>query len=151
MSVHLITVIPTDPFWVPDEAHEAAATALIDELLTDRQGLDVRRHEPPQYFDAGEYQQGAYCPFCSSSVDDDFWRSAIIRVIDGDDFGPLDIVLPCCGVAASLNDVASDPPEGFASWSVCATNPDEGCLSADDQACIEVALGHPVRIVLTRY
>lgn len=67
-----------------------------------------------------------------------------------DGFATLDVEVPSCGAATSLDAPACDRPCGFARFGIAVWNPDREPLDDGESADLGKALGHPVRQVLAR-
>jgi hypothetical protein len=122
-------IIPTDPFWLPPPA--------VSEAL----GSELRRHRSITFVDSGVPFAAIDCPACGTAIEKGWWLERMVAGYDRDReaYEVLTVQPPCCERLVSLNDLAYDPPAGFARVEVEA--------GADDLARIAAALGHPVRAV----
>jgi len=66
-------------------------------------------------------------------------------------FADLSVVLPCCGVVASLNDLRYEWPAGCARFVLEAMNPGGPALSAAQVAQLEQLVGCPLRLIRAHY
>ncbi len=148
MSDSLITVIPTDPAWVPQPDQEARAVDLVKEFLPDHAEFTVEHPSGITFYSGYENFESIHCPFCATVLDIQPWWTdqldAAWRTDTG--FSALDVTTPCCGAATSLNDLTYHFPQGFASWAISVRNPMSE-LDSDEICQIEEAVGHQVRIV----
>lgn len=156
MSDSFLRVIPEDPGFVPKSAASAEAQALLRGALspaaTAGGPLQIRGqlHDAVQFVDAGDLFERVQCPHCAAELDLDWWSSAMG---DADDAGfeRLQVDLPCCEQAASLNGLNYSFPQGFSKYILEVTNPGVDSL---DPALIEqlsAALGCPVRLIWAHY
>ncbi len=157
MSTIWITVFPTDPFWVPSRDRADATTAVFARLVHDEPDLspEAHTHEHLMFESAGADFGTAACPDCGAVVatnpEDMEWLSEQIGRIDlkATDPSMLEVTMPCCQQARSINDLLYDPPAGFASWSISARDPSYE-ITARESALVAAALGHEIRVVEMR-
>ena len=148
MSASLITVIPTNPRWVPTEDQERRAVALVEDYLRDHHEFTVERPDGVTLYDSRENFESIHCPFCAAELDiQPWWTDQLDAAYDVDTgFASLDTTTPCCEKPVSLNDLTYHFPMGFASWAVSVLN--TPCDLSDGAIReIEEALGHPIRVV----
>ncbi|MCQ9181141.1 hypothetical protein KMT30_19260 [Streptomyces sp. IBSBF 2953] len=154
MSDNVLSVIPTDPRWQPDEAAADRAAALLIRLVPeDDAGLDteidVEWYDAVMAVDCGEHLERIGCPRCGAAVSD-LWYGDLLEAHCDDGFVTLDVEVPCCGAATSLDALEYDRPCGFARFEIAAWNPDREPLDDGELADLGKALGHPVRQILAR-
>jgi DNA-directed RNA polymerase subunit N (RpoN/RPB10) len=128
----VLRIIPTDPFWLPS----AAAFAAIGSALS--------RHPSIAYIDPGVPFVAIGCPACGAALTEGWWRERMEAGYDSerDAYEVLTVEPPCCERLVSLNDLAYDPPAGFArAWVVAGP---------DELARVAATLGHAVRAVSGR-
>lgn len=148
MSDSLITVIPTNPTWVPQPEQETQAVDLIKEFLPDHHEFIVERPDGITLYSGYENFESIHCPSCATALDiQPWWTDQLDAAWHPDTgFSSLDTMTPCCGTATSLNDLTYHCPQGFASWAVSVRNPLSD-LDSNEIRRIEDALGHEIRIV----
>lgn len=148
MSDDWTIVIPTDPWWVPDDAQESSAKALFDEFLSDAVELTVERPGMVQLYSSLGYFESIHCPTCCIELDIQPWWTDQLDAAwtDGAGFTTLDVTTPCCNTATTLNDLKYTLPQGFASWALEARNP-YSVLDDDRQRQLVEALGHEIRVL----
>lgn len=159
MSYVILSAIPTDPRWVPDEAQEAAAVATFDELVRHYGSVDIEvcTEGAVRFYDAGEGFESARCPSCQAVVaenpaDMTWWAGELgSRWSEDEGFWPLDVSTLCCGAQTSLNDLDYKFSQGFATWSVRAIDAQVWEFDDEQTAALEAALGHPFRLVYAHY
>jgi hypothetical protein len=127
ISVVVLYAIPTDPQWVPDADHEAAAVAVFGRQVPHDGDIEVIREGGVRFYDAGEGFETARCPVCRTIVavnpSDMGWLVEQFDLCSSEaGFWPIDAVAPCCEAVVSLNDLDYQWPQGFASWSMGAVN-----------------------------
>jgi len=148
MSEDVLSVIPADPHWQPQEAGALRAEALVTELVggldpdTDVE-IDVDWYDLPSVVDSAQNLERIGCPRCRDAIDLDWWADLIEDHEDG--FPTLDATVPCCGAAVSLDQLDFDWPCGFARFEIAAWNPGLIWFSDEELAAVGTALGHPVR------
>jgi len=122
-------IIPTDPFWLPSPA------------ACDAVGSALRRHPSIAFLDPGAPFNAIGCPACGAAIAEHWWRERMEAGYDAerDAYEVLTVEPPCCGRFVSLNDLAYEPPAGFARVEVAA--------GRGDLARVAAALGHAVRLV----
>lgn len=155
MSDNYIRLIPTAPMWQPDHDAAAAASAHVAGLFAGPDdSIDEVAHEffpTVAFIDSGENTSHATCRECESRIE----LGWVLAVVDErqDDLTRLDVRLPCCGAAASLNDLNYDWAVGFARFEITALNGsrDSYELDAEELRTVAFLLGHPVRQVLAHY
>jgi len=128
----VVRIIPTDPFWLPAPA---ACEAIGDGL---------RRHPSIAFIDPGAAFTAIGCPACGAPIAEGWWRARMQAGYDSDReaYEVLTVLAPCCERLVSLNDLAYDPPAGFARVEVVG--------GSHDLARVAAMLGHPVRAVSVR-
>ena len=125
-------IIPTDPFWLPSpDAFDAIGSAL-------------RRHPSIAFIDPGAPFTAIGCPACGAAIAEGWWRERLAAGYDAEReaYEVLTVAPPCCERLVSLNDLAYEPPAGFARVEVVA--------GAGDLARVAAVLGHPVRAISAR-
>ena len=128
----MLRLIPTDPFWLPSpSAFDAIGTA-------------IRRHSSIAFIDPGAPFTAIGCPACGAAITERWWHERMEACFDDEReaYEVLTVAPPCCERLVSLNDLAYDPPAGFARVWVMA--------GPDDLAHVAATLGHAVRAVSGR-
>ncbi|MEU6377651.1 hypothetical protein [Streptomyces sp. NPDC046909] len=148
MSEDVLSVIPTDPYWQPEEAAALRAQALVTELTgglapDTSVEIDVDWYELPSVVDSAQNLERIACPRCRGRIDLEWWADLIEDNVDG--FTTLDATAPCCGAAVSLDQLDFDWPCGFARFEIAVWNPELDRLADEELAAVAKALGHPVR------
>jgi hypothetical protein len=147
MSDTCLTLLPTEPSWLPDSQQEAHAADVITRLIPTARDdqLQVVRTAGIELIDAGENFEAIRCPQCGRDLDMSWWHGEMDRQYSRDNgFELQPITVPCCGGTTGLNDLVYEWPQGFARWSARAFNPGRGWLDHDELNEIGQALGHPV-------
>jgi DNA-directed RNA polymerase subunit N (RpoN/RPB10) len=128
----VLRIIPTDPFWLPSPA--------VAEAI----GSRLRRHPSIAFIGSGAPFTAIGCPACGAAIAERWWRERMDAGYDTEReaYEVLTVAPPCCEALVSLNDLAYEPPAGFARVEVVA--------GAEDVARVTAALGHPVRVVSER-
>ncbi|MFE5191865.1 hypothetical protein [Streptomyces sp. NPDC056628] len=151
MSDDVLSVIPTDPQWQPDQAAGERAAALAAGMapgLPDgvASGIDVTWHDALTAIDCGGNLEPIGCPHCRASIDTE-WYADLLEEHAGEGFPTLAVTVPCCGAATALDVLTYDWPCGFARFEIAFWNPARDWFDEDDLATFAAALGHPVKQV----
>jgi len=128
----VLRIIPTDPFWLPSPAAFEAI------------GGTLRRHPSIAFVEPGAPFTAIGCPACGAAIAERWWRERMDAGYDAarEAYEVLTVAPPCCERLVSLNDLAYEPPAGFARVEVAG--------GPDDLERVAAALGHPVRAVSQR-
>ncbi|MEK7468865.1 MAG: hypothetical protein AAB074_15940 [Planctomycetota bacterium] len=145
MSDSWIFLIPADPQVLPEKHAACRAEELLNQIVKHHDGVETRYFAEMEFFDAGANFETAACPLCRTPIEDDWLAEAVHKAI-WPRCQSLQVLLPCCGQSASLNDLEYDFPQGFGKFSLSVMNPD--CeLSRDEIASLARALRVAVRII----
>ncbi|RCH59779.1 zinc ribbon domain-containing protein [Streptomyces sp. SDr-06] len=150
MSDNYLTVIPTDPYWRPDEDAADRAAAVLSRMLPDddaRRGLEATRCDRVEMVFCGSNLERIACPHCGAEVPLDSWGEAVDEHY-GEGFPTLLVTVPCCDLETSLNELVYDWPMGFARFRIEIMYPNRAWLSDEELATLAEALGHPLRQIL---
>ncbi|GAA1233585.1 hypothetical protein GCM10009665_24870 [Kitasatospora nipponensis] len=151
MSDDVLSVIPTDPHWQPDQDAGNQAAAIVAELACGMPDgvdveIDVTWHDGLTVVDCGENLERIGCPHCGGSIDTEWWAD-LLEAHCEDGFATLAIEAPCCGAESSLDALDYDWPCGFARFEIAVWNPDRGWFTDEELTRLADVLGHPVRQV----
>jgi hypothetical protein len=161
MSTDIVSIIPTDPFWVPVAEAAAAARAILARVYPGARKVAMDWHEGPVFVDQGENFETVRCPGCQINLPIDWWQDRMNEAY-ATNFHVLTVCLTCCGHKATLNDLVYSWPAGFARFVLFAASPqragsgdrfliDARPLDSGELAVIANALDHPVKQVVARY
>lgn len=153
MSDNWLRVIPTSPIFVPTASGAQQARTLLDRFTSvDDGGLPATVLDKGKivFIDAGSNVNQIQCPWCDGELELIWWQDRMAYA-SSTSFRDLLVRTPCCDVTTSLNDLRYDWPQGFARWWLELMNPSTESLSGDQLAMISEALGHPARVIRTRY
>ena len=148
MSDNFLRVLPATPEYRPKRGQARRVVAALKRMAPDARTIDLIDTGEITFVDCGANFEAVRCPGCGSDLALDWWGDAMTVAYETG-FSDLGITTPCCTLAVSLNDLAYDWPQGFASWWVEARNPGRGELSDDEVRSLADALGHAIRIVWT--
>jgi hypothetical protein len=150
MSDDVLSIIPTDPSWQPDQDAADRAAALAADLAPGSLDMDVEIdvtwHETLTVVDCGSNLEKITCPLCGAAIDTEWWAELLEAHCD-DGFATLAIEVPCCGGRTSLDALDYDWPCGFARFEIAIWNPERAWFGDHELAALADALGHPVRQV----
>ena len=164
MSDNWIHLIPVSPDFVPPAAKVDKAVRIVAEAWptlrprvvhtkkAEFEGswpdvviLVVVRDEI-EFVSGMENFEGAFCPFCGTRIDDDWWGNAFDHASKVK-FRDLAILSPCCGRSTSLNDLDYRFPAGFARFSLSIHDPNLEGFSPISVRRIGETLGCAIRQV----
>lgn len=150
-----IRLIPTDASWEPKQSSVERAVAYVVSLFAgpgdSADEVTAEFYPDVALIDSGVNTSSFTCRACSS-VTDVTWAFDVVND-RWSDLTDLDVVLPCCGVASNLNDLAYDWPLGFARFEISVLNGARSRYELDGSELRQVGqlLGHSVRQVLAHY
>ena len=154
MSDNLIAVIPYEADYVPTTAQAEAALSYFQELAPDSDGVTFSTDDHIRFRDCGANLESIACPFCGAVLDQDWWSERMAEDSGGDvddfyDRGFLlrPIILPCCGAAASPNELSYSFDQGFSRFILEAMNPNIGRLENEHVRRLSDLLGTPLRVI----
>ena len=150
MSDNLLTIIPTLPDYVPDDHSRGTVLNLFRGMVSAADEIKAEESDHLQFFDAGSNFEYVACPSCHGHLDTAWWGNAMDRAFQHQT-PVLAVVLPCCGVATSLNNLTYSWPQGFARYSLAARNPQIRELSPSQIQQLERAIGCTIRLVWSHY
>ena len=145
MSDDILSVVPTDPRWQPDEAAGQRAEEVVRGLVATLDGyvepeFETTWSELVQTVDCGANLSRITCPHCAGELDVDWFRD----LGNDGELTTLDVVVPCCSTATTLDTLAYDWPCAFARFEIAVWNPSRQDFDEVDLAAVAQALGHPV-------
>lgn len=147
MSDDVLSVIPTDPYWQPDQAAADRAAAIVTDLESeapDDIDVEVTWHDTLTVVDCGENLERIGCPCCRASIDTEWWAD-LLEAHCEDGFASLAVRVPCCHAETSLDALEYDWPCGFARFEIAVWNPERTQFSHEELATLADGLGHLVR------
>ena len=149
MSDHIIKIIPTDPMFCCDEQTAERVTAYIRSRISswfqgEPLSVEYSLHENPMFVDCASNLESITCPFCGKTLDFGWWGSAM-DLANKTSFRNLEIILPCCRQASSLNCLNYDFDCGFSRVEFDLYNPasvpDSDCIhTIEELLCITVKI-----------
>ena len=150
MSDNWLTVIPTDPYWQPDEPTVDATVKVLQRFVPAANRIEVVEGTSVEFVDAGENFLSVCCPHCGAESTMDWWIGAMDRAADRG-FTDLATEVSCCGARVSLNDLDYDWPQGFTRWRIRVLEPNRLQLERAEIQTLAATLDHPIRVIYTRY
>ena len=147
VSETYLQLISTQPDFVPTEAARARVVAFVKEAVP-HATVEAEVTEEPLFINAGQLFEGIRCPACDDELSTDWWHDAM-DVAWPDRLLTAEFQPPCCGAPVKLNDLAFDPPQGYAKFSVGVFG-ETWSVAEDLRRGVELILQAPVRIVWHR-
>ncbi len=147
MSDHWVCVIPRDADYVPSTAQAEAALSLLRHLAPDSDEVTFTVDDHILFRDCGENLESISCPFCSATLDEDWWSDRMSTDHDGQGFFLSPIRLPCCDQSATLNQLHYNFDQGFSRFILEAMNPNIGELTDEQITRLSDLLGTPLRAI----
>ena len=148
MSDSIYKIIPTDPYIkVPHDKLNAAKAYIEETIVSD--SVDLVFVDSPKFIDCGGELEVITCPRCGKTISFDWWQDAMSNAYE-ENFDKLDIILPCCGEASSLNDLRYDFKCGFACCGINVMNPKKAIDDTLIEA-IQKILDCEISIIFARY
>ena len=153
MSENVLSVIGDDPHWTPPPLTTEQATSSFRQFLPDAGDVAAETFGGVQFVDQGANFETVACPSCAATLDQAWWAAHMDAAYSAESasFGDLAVLMPCCGVQTSLNDLTYSWPAGFASFALIARNPGRGWLRADELDQLSELFGRGVRQVMACY
>ena len=150
MSDNYLRFIAADPMYVPDPAAAADARLYLARLVPDADEVTATITDQIEFIDQGANFERVSCPRCGADLDEGWWSEAV-DAASKTGFARLDVTVPCCGSALSLNELDYQWPAGFARFVLEAMNPNVPDLRKEDVDELTSILGTPLRRIWTHY
>jgi hypothetical protein len=150
MSDHFVSLIPTDPNFVPPEPVQEEARRVLARLAPDADLVEIEVSEHVMFIDQGENFKEIRCPSCGAVLPIP-WFQLRMRQAGLTRFADLQATVPCCHVEVSLNDLDYHWPAGFARFVLSARNMDREALTPSEIQEFERLLGTSLRVIYTHY
>ncbi len=150
MSEHFITLIPTNPRFVPASDALDAARTLFAAFLPAADEIEGRVTDEIVFVDQGENFERLSCPKCGLELATDWWQQAMDKSYESR-FQNLQVTTPCCAFITSLNDLDYRWPAGFARSWLRARGPRQKEVPPDQLRQLEKVMGTALRQIWTHY
>jgi hypothetical protein len=147
MSDHWISVIPKDPNFVPTPHQADAALKYLEKIAPESESITFTTDNHIEFRDCGENLESISCPFCSASLDPEWWEERMSDDRVGEGFQMHPFALPCCAGKTSLNDLIYIFDQGFSRFILDAMNPNLGELEPGQIQHLSEFLGTKLRII----
>lgn len=145
MSSSWLIIIPTDPQWQPEHQAAAQAARVLAKHVPRAELIEMSMTDDVEFVDAGSNFDSVTCPHCGAEVTE-AWADGMDAAYESG-FANLDWVAPCCNRETSLNALNYQQPQGFARFSITATEPNLERIDDQVLRSLGEALGHEVRAV----
>jgi hypothetical protein len=146
MSDNFICIIPSDPWFVPDEHAQIQVQQQFQQFAPHAYKITISVTKIPIFIDAGVNFETVACPRCHQELTS-WWHTIMDRAML-EQVPNLTIVTPCCGATLSLNTLRYDWPCGFARFTLEAQNPNIIMLSVNQMRELERLLNCKLRQIL---
>jgi len=147
MSDHFTIFVPVDPRFVPAQAGQGSAASLLQQVEPAADEIRLQAEDRVIFRDCGENFERVRCPACGEEIDVGTWQEWMSADYDEDGgFGLVPVPLPCCGRAATLDELDYEAPQAFSRFALTAKN-FAGHPPPDLIAQLETALGCRLRVV----
>lgn len=114
MSEDILQLIPTVPAYVPSETSRFLARQRLASWFPDAEKIADHVTEDVEFIDPGTNLERILCPACGKELAILWWHEAMDRAFQEGHVAHLSVVVPCCGITHSLNDLCYEWPAGFA-------------------------------------
>ncbi len=121
MSGYYFKLIPIVPEYVPDAASQKRALERFASFVRAAEVSAAATDNVQFHCAMGNFESVA-CPACGRDLDLDWWNDAM-NVACESQFSDLRVVVPCCGVTTSLNELRYRFPQGFSRFVLSARYP----------------------------
>ncbi len=146
MSDNWITLIPEDPYLVPDAIRQSRARDWFERVAPDVEEIELHAGDTIEFFDCGANFENVLCPNCRREIPLEWWQQRMEEDYDHG-FRLSKYPTPCCGAIRTLHELIYDWPQGFGRFALDAMNPGIGKLDEAQQREIEEILGTPLRVI----
>jgi hypothetical protein len=150
MSDNILRFIPTQPAFVPDNQSQSGAQKLAHALFPQAGEIKTKVSGTVEFVDAGSNYHHVSCPKCGRKFDPDWWAASMDEAYK-DHFESLEVIVPCCGVMANLNDLTYVWPQGFAKFVLEVLGPNVSEVEDNALTRLEQSLGCKLRVILVHY
>ncbi|KGF71445.1 hypothetical protein DO97_19555 [Neosynechococcus sphagnicola sy1] len=139
MAEHAFYLVPSDPFYLPDDERNAEFFAFFKEvspLPNANGGYDFEKYDDPVLVDSGDAFEAVICPGCCARLEMlgdgewgehyDWWQSVMEQPRNST------VKAPCCGTETRVVDFKFDSPGAFARFAVGALEPSDSDYWEDE-------------------
>ena len=142
-----MTLIPEDPFYVPDQSKRADACNQLAEIASEFDSIKVILSDKVSFFYCGGSFGRIYCSGCAGEIPLQWWNLQSGKDVEGGGFKLAAYSTPCCGYRATLNDLIYERPQGFSLFGLEIMNSDLGELDKQYKNEFEQILDTPLRVI----
>jgi hypothetical protein len=162
MSDDVLKLIPEAREFLPPREAAEKARILLEDFFPDGEQAEVEFSETLQFRDGGQNIEKVRCPSCQKTTDIDpfrvndigtaWWYEFDDALSGATDLRKLSVKMPCCGKAASVQDIDFGNAADFSRFELCIWNPSaENGISAEQVAIIEELLGCKLKQIWAHY
>jgi len=146
MSDNWITLVPEDPYFIPDMARQSRARERLTEIAPDADEVEITLRDTVQFFDCGTNLERILCPACGAELPVDWWQERMNEDYQqGFKLAPYQ--LPCCGATSALHELIYDGQQAFGHFALDVMNPNIGMLDDTSKRELEEILGTKLIVV----
>jgi hypothetical protein len=145
MSDNWLQLIPSDPYFLPDEEKAESARQLFASFVPQSDQISAEAKDAVEFFHPGSNWSGVECPSCGADAES--WWEEAFDAAEGEGFGSLICIAGCCGAEVSLNELRYVWPAAFGSFALVALNPKVENLSVEQKTALELRLDCALRVV----
>ncbi|WP_053367949.1 hypothetical protein [Bacillus sp. FJAT-27245] len=122
MSDYVIKLLPWHPEFIPSFDAIKEAELFVKSVSNYFSDIQLLLTDEVRFIDLGENFETVSCQFCHSDLSIDWWVEAMSEA-DTSQFTNLQVIVPCCHMESSLNDLNYKWNAGFARFSIEFYNP----------------------------
>lgn len=131
MSSYAISLIPSDPFFVPEGKAGKSAERVVRQLVEENHEacfpapvVEVTVTDGPQFVICVGNFESIHCPACDTELDASWWQDRMDDDFDGAVFKQFArFRTRCCGAETDLNGLRYNLPQGFARFVLSCREP----------------------------
>ena len=144
MSDNWLIFIPDDPSLQPAMAAADEAVTLLRAFVPAASEVAAKFTDDIEFHNGGENWSGVVkCSNCDAEIED-WWIEAMEKAY-ASEFNDINVVVPCCGQAMSLNNLNYEWPAGFSRFRLEAMNPRIRDTTPEQDRALADALGFGLR------
>ncbi len=148
MSTTILKLIPANSRFVPEAQVQEEVLRTLVSIMAPSNMVRLVVSDDVQFIDQGQNWEHVCCPMCGQQIDE--WWTQAMDIAQAANFQNLEVQMPCCRKACSLNDLKYEGPTGFARFVIEVENP-ANSLTAEQKQLVENKLGCELRVIWAHY